>query len=554
MQPAEPETIDAEVVIVGAGPAGLACAIRLAEQVERHNREGRLPAIDPDGIFVLEKAAELGMHTLSGAVMDPRGLAELVPDFLAEGAPVECAVSSDSLYFLTAGGAYRLPHIPAQLNNHGHYLISLGRLVQWLGGKAESAGVSLFTATPASRLLIEDGRVVGVMTADQGLDRDGKPQANYQPGYVLRAKVTVLAEGARGALAKCLVSDFALDAQSNPQAYALGLKEVWEIPAGRVAAGTVWHSFGYPLATDMQGGGWMYAISEQRVSVGLVAGLHYADSGFQPHAALQRYKQHPLISALLDGGKLLQYGAKTLAKGGYWSLPQLYAPGALLVGDAAGFLDGMRLKGVHMALKSGMLAADATYRALCAGDAMDDALAGYTTDFEASWMKQDLWRARNFHQIFQRGWLRGLVPGALDMLGARLGRERLPSRPAHDCMRPRGQRSVGGGASEGRTRHDRLASVYHSATRHREDQPVHLHVHDAATCARCNRELGSPCQNFCPAGVYEWAAADQAGETGSLRVNAANCLHCKACDILDPYQNITWTPPEGGGGPRYEGM
>lgn len=554
MQDVHRETIHAEAVIVGAGPAGLACALRLAQHVEQHNREGRLPAIDPEGIFVLEKAAELGMHTLSGAVMDPRGLAELVPDFIAEGAPLECAVTGDSLYFLSSRRAYRVPYIPAPLRNHGHYIVSLGHLVQWLGGKVEAAGVSLFTATPASELMIEDRRVVGVVTADQGLDRGGNPQPNYQPGYDLRGKVTILAEGARGSLTKRLVNDFALDVDSNPQAYALGLKEVWQIPPGRVTPGTVWHTFGYPLSGDMQGGGWMYAMTDTRVSVGLVVGLHYADSRFQPHTALQRYKRHPLIESILADGELLHYGAKTLAKGGYWSLPHLQVPGALLVGDAAGFLDGMRLKGVHTALKSGMLAADTAYRALCAGEAADTELASYAVDIHASWIQEDLWRARNIQQIYQRGWLRGVIPGALEMLGIRPGHTLPPARPPHEYMRPPGISRASASSGDRHLGLDRLASVYHSGTRHREDQPVHLRVHDPATCARCNREYGSPCQHFCPAGVYEWVESEEEKAMGSLRINAANCLHCKACDILDPYLNITWTPPEGGGGPRYEGM
>jgi electron-transferring-flavoprotein dehydrogenase len=548
----ERERIDAEVVVVGAGPAGLACALQLARHIERHNREGRQPAIDPEGIFVLEKAAALGMHTLSGAVMDPRALAELEPDFLSAGAPVECAVSSERVHYLSEHGSYRLPYVPAPLRNQGHHLVSLGRLVQWLGGKVEAAGASVFTATAASELIVEDGRVAGVITGEQGLDSDGRPQPNHEPGYELRAKVTVLAEGSRGSLTRQLIDRFDLAADSNPQAYALGLKEIWEIPKGRVEAGTVWHSFGYPLPADMQGGGWMYAMSDQRISVGLVVGLHYEDAGFQPHTAFQRYKQHPLLRSVLEDGSLLKYGAKTMAKGGYWALPRLHAPGALLVGDAAGFLDAMRLKGVHTALKSGMLAADATYEALCRGEDRDAALAGYKARFESSWLKQDLWRGRNHHQMFQHGLRRGLVPAALQALGA--GRGRLPGRPAHAYLRPAGKPSAATFVADGLTGFDRAGSVYHSGTQHRENQPVHLRVGDAAICVRCHSEFGSPCQNFCPAGVYEWDAQAEGGESGRLRINAANCLHCKACDILDPYQNITWTPPEGGGGPHYEGM
>ncbi len=544
----ERERLDAEAVIVGAGPAGLACALHLARLVAEHNAQGRMPAIDPEGIFVLEKGAELGMHSLSGAVMDPRALAELEPDYLAQGAPLEAPVSEDHLFHLSASGSRRLPVIPAALRNEGNHIISLGRLVQWLGGRAEAAGVNLFPGTAAAGLVLEEGRVCGVITDDKGLDKAGEPQANFEPGYELRAKVTVCAEGARGSLAGQLIREFQLDAGSNPQAYGLGLKEVWDIPAGRVKAGTVWHSFGHPLPGDMQGGGWMYALSETRVSLGLVVGLHYSDPGFQPHTALQRYKQHPLLAGLLDGGTLVRYGAKTLAKGGYWALPRLSAPGALLVGDSAGFLDGMRLKGVHMAIKSGMLAAEAAYAALGAADpaAADRALAGYRERFEASWMKADLWRGRNYHQAFQHGVSRGLLPSLVQGLRARQG-----NRPAHAYLRPGGS-APAPFVADGKLAQDRLTSVYHSGTGHREDQPIHLKVESDTLCLQCNSEFGSPCQHFCPAGVYEWAA--DGGGAGRLRINAANCLHCKTCDIMDPYQNIAWTPPEGGGGPQYEGM
>ena len=544
----ERERLDAEAVIVGGGPAGLACALRLARLVAEHNAQGKTPGIDPEGIFVLEKAAELGMHSLSGAVMDPRALAELEPDYIAEGAPLECPVTEDHLYYLDATRSHRLPFMPAALRNEGNHIISLGRLVQWLGGRAEAAGVNVFPGTAAVDLLVEDGRVCGVITDDKGLDKAGEPQANFEPGYELRAKVTVCAEGARGSLSGQLIKHFHLDSDSNPQAYALGLKEVWEIPAGRVKAGTVWHSFGHPLSGTLQGGGWMYALSETRLSLGLVVGLHYADPAFQPHTALQRYKRHPLLAGLLEGGSLLRYGAKTLAKGGYWALPRLSAPGALLVGDAAGFLDAMRLKGVHMAIKSGMLAAEAAYAALCAADeaGTDQALAGYRQSFEASWMKTELWRGRNYHQAFQHGTARGLAASLVQGFRGRQG-----NRPAHAYLRP-GTAAPAAFGPDGKLTQDRLTSVYHSGTGHREDQPVHLKVVNADQCQQCHGEFGSPCQHFCPAGVYEWEAAD--GGPGRLRINAANCLHCKTCDIMDPYQNIAWTPPEGGGGPQYEGM
>lgn len=547
------ERIDTDVLIVGGGPAGLACALRLAQRIAADEAAGRAPAFSADGIFLLEKGAELGAHILSGAVMDPRALAELIPDYLQQGAPIESPVMQDALYFLTSSGSHKLPVVPPPLSNHGNVIISLGKLVQWLGGRAEEAGVSIFSGTAGAELIIEDGVVRGVITDDKGLDREGGEGDNFEPGLELRARLTIFAEGARGSLSGRLIKAFNLDADSNPPAYGLGVKEIWEIPAGRIEPGTVWHTFGHPLPTDMQGGGWLYALSGNRVSVGLVAGLHYADPTFDTHRALQQYKQHPLIKRVLDGGKLLKYGARALAKGGYWSLPKLHAPGALLVGDAAGFLDSLRLKGVHMAIKSGMLAADTAYESLAANDVSDTALRAYHERFEASWMKTDLWRARNH----QQGYAHGLLPGIAHTLlqavsGGRGVRERYAGKAPHETLDPVRRTTPAVAAHDGKLSFDKLASVYHSGTGHREDQPVHLRLRDAEHCVRCSVTFGNPCQHFCPAGVYEMVDAPEGGRR--LKINAANCVHCKTCDIMDPYQNIDWTPPEGGGGPRYEGM
>ena len=548
----EREQIETDVLIVGGGPAGLACALRLTQLIASDHAAGRKPALSPDGILLLEKGADMGAHILSGAVMDPRALAELIPDFIAQGAPIECAVEQEAIYFLTEASDFRLPVVPPFLKNNGNLIISLGKLVQWLGERAEAAGVSLLTSTAGANLIIEAGQVRGVITDDKGLDREGRAGENDQPGYELRARVTVLAEGARGSLSGRLIDTFKLAAESNPQAYGLGVKEVWEIPTGRIAPGTVWHTFGYPLPTDMQGGGWLYAMSENRVSLGLIAGMQDSAPGFDAHSALQSYKQHPLIRRLLEGGQLVKYGARTLTKGGYWSLPKLHAPGALLVGDAAGFLDSLRLKGVHMAIKSGMLAADTIYQAMSRDDLSDASLSTYRERFDSSWMKDDLWRARNHQQGYEHGLLPGIMHTLLQAVtGGRGLRTRYSSKAVSvspQTVRPALPAAI---VHDGMISFDKLASVYYSGTGHREDQPGHLRIRDAETCLQCSTTFGNPCQYFCPAGVYEMVETTQGKR---LKINAANCLHCKACDIMDPYRNIDWTPPEGGGGPRHEGM
>lgn len=557
----EREQLEADVVIVGAGPAGLACALRLAELIRQHNERGGQPTLSPEKIYVIEKADELGMHSLSGAVLDPRGLRELVPDFEKEGAPLDSPVRDDAAYFFTERRALRFPITPPPLRNHGNYVVSLARLVQWLGQRAEKAGINLFTGFAGSALLTEDNpesgaRVVGIQTDDKGVDKNGQRKSNFQPGYELRAKVTVLAEGPRGSLAKQLVQKFNLDAGANPQVYALGVKELWEVPAGRLEAGTVWHTMGYPLGSDMYGGGWIYGMQSNRVSLGLVAGLHYADPYFDPHVAFQRFKLHPFVRRLLEGGKLLRYGAKTIPEGGYWAIPRTYVDGALVIGDSAGFLNSQRLKGIHMALKTGMLAAETLFEALRTGDASEKTLALFPQKVEQSWVKKELWRVRNFHQAFEHGLWRGLFHAGVQFLtGGRGLHARYTNRPGHTYYKQ--LRELPGARppvfkADGQLTFDKVTDVYHSGTRHEEDQPAHLLVADTDICSnRCPTEYGNPCQYFCPAAVYEIVA--EAGRV-RLKLNPSNCVHCKTCDIMDPYEIITWVPPEGGGGPHYEGL
>ena len=541
---------------MGAGPAGLACALHLARLIRQHNEAGgpqggtRLSA---ENIYVLEKGRELGAHQLSGAIMDPRGLRELVPDF-QKSAPLDTPVTGDAAFFFTERSAWKFPITPPPLQNHGNYVISLNKLVKWLGGLVEKAGVNLFTQFAGAQLIYEGDGIAGVITEDKGLDKEGKPKDNFTPGYELRARVTVLAEGPRGSLTKDLVNKKKLDGL-NPQVYAIGIKELWEVPPGRIAAGYVAHTLGWPLGSEIYGGGWIYGMRENRVSLGLVAGLEYHDPLFDPHEAFQKFKTHLFIKRVIQGGKLVRYGAKTIPEGGWYSMPRPYVDGGLIIGDSGSFLNSQRLKGIHMAIKSGMLAAETIFEALRAGDTSAKTLSAFPQKVDQSWIKKELWAVRNFHQAYQHGLWAGLFHTAIQFVtGGRGLIDPMRVRPGHEAY----QRLDG--AAGARTRFkgdgvltfDRLTDVYHSGTRHEEDQPCHLVVADTDICTeRCAREYGNPCQYFCPAAVYEMVREK---DKLRLKINASNCVHCKTCDIADPYQIINWVVPEGGGGPNYEGM
>ena len=550
------EQLEADVLIIGAGPGGLSCALHLASLIEKHNQAKKSPSLSAENIYVLEKGREIGAHQLSGAIMDPRGLRELVPDF-EKTAPLDTPVTGDAAYYFTESSSYKLPITPPPLQNHGNYVVSLNKLVKWLGGLVEKKGVNLFTQFAGWELLYEKNGIAGVLTEDKGVDKNGKPKDNFTPGYELRAKVTVLAEGPRGSLTKELVSKLKLDGL-NPQVYGLGIKELWDVLPGKIDTGYVAHTLGWPLRSDLYGGGWVYGLQNNRVSLGMVVALEYHDPLFDPHEAFQKYKTHPFVKNILEGGKLIRYGAKTVPYGGWYSMPRSYVDGGLIIGDSASLLNSQRLKGIHTAIKSGMLAAETIYEALCAGDTSAKTLAAYPQKIEGSWIKKELWEVRNFHQAFHGGLYSGLVQAGLQFVtGGRGLSDPMRSEPGYEeytklnrsrTLVDQSTRFKG----DGKLTFDRLTDVYHSGTRHEEDQPCHLVVLEPNICGdRCVREYGNPCQYFCPAAVYEMVT--EKGEP-KLKINASNCVHCKTCDIADPYQIIDWVVPEGGGGPNYEGM
>src|SRR4051794_14602497 len=546
------EQLEADVLIVGAGPAGLSCALHLSNLIAKHNESGAKPELSTENIYVLEKGREIGAHQLSGAIMNPKALRELVPDF-EKSAPLDTPVTDDAALFFTQGSSLRFPITPPPFQNKGNYVVSLNKVTKWLGTLVEKSGVNLFTQFGGAQLIYEKEGIAGVITEDKGVDKNGKPKANYTPGYELRAKVTVLAEGPRGSLTKQLVEKYHLD-NINPQSYSIGIKELWDVQPDRIKPGYVAHTLGWPVSTDMYGGGWIYGLSNNRVSIGLVIGLEYANPQFDPHEAFQKWKTHPFVKKILDGSKLVRYGAKTIPVGGWYSMPRNYVDGGLIIGDSGGFLDAQRLKGIHMAIKSGMLAAETIFDALKSGDSSAKTLSAFPQKVEQSYIRKELRLVRNFHQSFKYGLYGGLFHTALQFVSGGRGLiDPMPITAGYKHYhkidgRPAPERFKG----DGKLTFDRLTDVYHSGTRHEEDQPSHLIVHDLNVCAnKCTVEYGNPCQYFCPAAVYE---VTQENHQFKLKINAANCVHCKTCDIADPYQIIDWVVPEGGGGPNYEGM
>lgn len=558
--PPSREVMPVDILFVGAGPASLAGAYHLLTLVEKHNESvasGGGKEIGPLEIAILEKGSSMGAHAISGAVMDPRALAELIPDFEEAGFPAESPVTSDEVRVLSAKGGFRLPAVPPTMRNDGNYVVSLGKVVSWLAEKVEEKGAFILPEFPGREPIFDGSRLSGIRTTDRGLDKEGNPKGNHQPGADITARVVVLGEGPRGSLTKQLIARHGLDEGTNPPVFATGVKETWRLPEGRIEPGKVIHTMGYPLDSSTYGGGFIYGGADGMAAIGFATGLDYHHPATDPQAELQRFKEHPFVAALLEGGEVVSFGAKTIPEGGWFAMPRPYFDGGMLIGDCGGFLDPSRLKGIHLGMKSGMLAAETILEGLIADDFSESQLAGYRQRIEASWIREEMWKSRNFHQAMDSGLFGGMARIGIQMLlgGRDIRGDRVSAAPGHTHMK---RLSEAGGdrarpTVDNERIFDKLTNVFHSGAIHEEDQPVHLVVSDLDICrTRCAEEYGNPCRFFCPADVYEMVEEDGGGL--DLRINASNCVHCKTCDVMDPYQIITWLPPEGGGGPSYKNL
>ena len=549
----EREAMEYDVVIVGAGPAGLGAAIRLKQLAAAFGKTREV------SVCVLEKGSEVGAHILSGAVMDPRALNELIPDWKEKDAPLNAPVTEDRFMFLTETGALQVPSalLPGCFQNHGNYVVSLANVTRWLGSQAEALGVEIFPGFAAAEVLFDEaGAVRGVATGDMGVGRDGKPTGAFQRGMELHAKYTFFAEGCRGHLGKQLQEKFKLRDGADPQVYGIGLKELWEIKPEKHQAGLVIHTAGWPLTSDTYGGSFCYHLEDNLVAIGFVVGLGYTNPYLNPYEEFQRYKTHPAIRTFLEGGKRIAYGARAISAGGLQSLPKLIFPGGCLIGDDAGFLNASRIKGSHAAIKSGMLAAESAFDALAA-ETPSAELTAYPEAFKSSWLHEELHKARNFKPWMSKGLYTGTLMVGIDQV---LFRGRAPwtlhhDHADHETLRRKTECTpIVYPKPDGVITFDRMSSVFISNTNHNEDQPVHLTLKDATVSVNVNLELyDAPEQRYCPAGVYE-IVRDDNGANPRLQINAQNCVHCKTCDIKDPTQNIVWVTPEGGGGPNYPNM
>jgi electron-transferring-flavoprotein dehydrogenase len=553
----EREILEADILFVGAGPGTLAGAYHLQNLIRAHNEKGEGTALEPM-IVIIEKGQEVGAHSFSGAVLDPIALKELIPDFEEKGCPLEKKIDTEDVYYLSEKGSFRFPFTPAVMKNHGNYTLSLSKFTRWLGGLVEEMGVNVFPGFTGVELLEEGSAIAGVRTGDKGIDKNGEKKGNYEPGIDLKAKLTIFGDGSRGFMSKQLIKNRKLDAGRPTQVYETGVKEVIEMPEGVVNRGRVVHTMGYPFKPDCVGGTWIYYLTDNLLSVGLVTPLDYRDPFIQPHDQLQQFKAHPTIAKILEGGKSVAYGAKVITAGGYYSIPQLYTAGALLVGEGAGLVDMSRLKGIHLAMKSGMLAAETAFASLLKDDFSESALAQYQTAVFDSYIGKSMYKARHFHRALSMG-----LPKAFFHLGFQQitgGRDILSydnieeDRASYDTVEEYHGKDAELPAPpkyDGKLFLDKLSDVYNSGTIHNEDQPCHLKVLDTTVCYEtCVEKYRYPCNRFCPASVYEMTKDEESGEY-RLQVNFANCVHCQTCDIKCPMDNINWTPPEGGDGPNY---